>query len=138
MAEPMSEARLTEIRDLNVDSCSADAPYNPDVWALETARMELLAEVDHLKRRIAAIGRMNEVADGDWRREVDRLKAERDSVAESAKHMGSALSAVGLVIEQAIRTAVSSGDRAGMSVLIDYMSDADMLPATAAGEAVGE
>ena len=34
MPEPLSTERLAEIRDLNVDSCSADAPYNPDVWAL--------------------------------------------------------------------------------------------------------
>jgi hypothetical protein len=40
--------RITEIRDLLVDSCSADAQYNPDVWALEQARVDLLAEVNAL------------------------------------------------------------------------------------------
>lgn len=44
----LSSERLAEIRDLNVDSCSADAPYNPDVWTLEKARTDLLAHVDSL------------------------------------------------------------------------------------------
>lgn len=49
MPEPLTPARLAEIRDLNVDSCSADAPYNPDVWELEKARTDLLAEVERLR-----------------------------------------------------------------------------------------
>ncbi|MEU6725569.1 hypothetical protein ABZ917_17830 [Nonomuraea wenchangensis] len=48
----MTPERLAEIRALNVDSCSADAPYNPDVWALEKARTELLAELDRLRREM--------------------------------------------------------------------------------------
>lgn len=49
MPEPMTEARLTEIRDLNVDSLAGDAIHNPDVWTLDAVRRELLAEVDRLR-----------------------------------------------------------------------------------------
>jgi len=52
--EAPTAERLAEIRDMAVDSLSGDAPYNPDVWALEAARRDLLAEVDRL-RRIAAV-----------------------------------------------------------------------------------
>ncbi|MFI7448153.1 hypothetical protein ACIBQX_11700 [Nonomuraea sp. NPDC049714] len=77
MSEPITpEQRLAEIRDLRVDSCSADAPYNPDVWALESARKDLLAEVDRLNAQIVTHDRLNRVAIGDWEREVARLKAE--------------------------------------------------------------
>ncbi|MCP9947333.1 hypothetical protein [Actinomadura madurae] len=48
MTEPMSDERLTELRDLNVDSTSGDAPYNPDIWTLDAARRELVAEVERL------------------------------------------------------------------------------------------
>lgn len=48
MPDPMTPERLAEIRDLSVDSCSGDAPYNPDIWTLEQARKDLLAEVDRL------------------------------------------------------------------------------------------
>lgn len=54
MADPMTRERLAEIRGMNVDSCSADARYNADVWALEYARLDLLAEVDRLNRLRAA------------------------------------------------------------------------------------
>lgn len=46
---PITTDRLAEIRDLNVDSCSGDAPHNPDVWELEKARTDLLALVDWLE-----------------------------------------------------------------------------------------
>jgi hypothetical protein len=49
MPEPLPPKRLAEIRDLQVDSLSGDARYNPDVWTLEYARMDLLAEVDRLR-----------------------------------------------------------------------------------------
>lgn len=42
--------RIAEIRDLRVDSCSGDAQHNPDVWALEQARVDLLAEVEGLRQ----------------------------------------------------------------------------------------
>lgn len=63
MSEPLSSERLAEIRDLNVDSCSADAQYNPDVWALEYARMDLLAEVDRLKAELAQVSTRADSAD---------------------------------------------------------------------------
>ena len=46
---PMTPERLAEIRGLQVDSLSADAEYNADVWALEQARLDLLAECDRLR-----------------------------------------------------------------------------------------
>ncbi|MFE9099788.1 LSm family protein [Actinomadura geliboluensis] len=55
VAEPMTDERLAELRDLIVDSTSADAPYNPDIWALEQARKELLAEVDRLRKAIRVL-----------------------------------------------------------------------------------
>ncbi|MBO3751564.1 hypothetical protein J5X84_36290 [Streptosporangiaceae bacterium NEAU-GS5] len=51
-SQPMTDERRAEIRAMNVDSCSADAHYNPDVWALEAARKELLAEVDRLNTEL--------------------------------------------------------------------------------------
>jgi hypothetical protein len=125
---PLSAERLAEIRDLNVDSCSADAPFNPDVWALEKARTDLLAEVDRLNSYCNSIDRLNEIADADWKQEVDRLKAERDEARRTAQNMAAALVKVGTVMENAARTAAELGAGAGMDAIIGYLSDAGMLP----------
>ncbi|TYB71190.1 hypothetical protein FXF51_01770 [Nonomuraea sp. PA05] len=53
---PPPADRLAEIRDLHVGSCTADAPHNPDVWALESARKDLLAEVDRLNKAVEILG----------------------------------------------------------------------------------
>lgn len=45
MTERMTDARFTELDELQVDSCSGNAPYNQDVWTLEKARGELVREV---------------------------------------------------------------------------------------------
>ncbi|MFI7449580.1 hypothetical protein ACIBQX_18935 [Nonomuraea sp. NPDC049714] len=65
----ITNERLAEIRDLNVDSCSADAPHNPDVWALESARKDLLAEVDRLhgqRDRLLALHEYDELIFGGF------------------------------------------------------------------------
>lgn len=67
----LTPERLAEIRDLCVDSTSANAPYNPDVWALERARLDLLAELD--RRDKAANG---EGMSGDRLAELRALLAE--------------------------------------------------------------
>ncbi|WP_436759401.1 hypothetical protein [Streptosporangium sp. V21-05] len=50
---PLTAERLAEFRDLQVDSTAGDAPYNPDVWTLDAARRELVAEVDRLRAQVA-------------------------------------------------------------------------------------
>lgn len=55
----------------------------------------------------------------------------REKAAETAQHMGDAMVKVGAMLDLAVRTATTSGDAAGMGVVIDFMSDADMLPAAA-------
>lgn len=127
MVEPMSESRLTEIREradnatpgpwgvgngteiaLDVQQTSRgcysssvhlasvtedyeredDAAYSkrtdyasPEDDALFIAHSrqdveDLLAEVERLNAYVNTIDRLNEVADADWKQEVDRLKAE--------------------------------------------------------------
>lgn len=61
--------------------------------------------------------------------EVDRLTAEHAKAVETGQHMAEAMVKVGMTLEHAFRTAIASGDTAGMGVVIDFMSDADMLPA---------
>jgi hypothetical protein len=85
MAEPITpEQRLAEIRDLRVDSCSADAPYNPDVWALENARGDLLAEVDRLRlenKRLRLDAEREEQTTGNLIDERDNFHALLDRFA---------------------------------------------------------
>ncbi|MET8985912.1 hypothetical protein ABZW49_10725 [Nonomuraea wenchangensis] len=88
MPEPLTPERLAEIRDLSVDSCSADAPYNPDVWALEHARTDLLAEVDRLTGGNAALRekaetRLRELATAEaaYRKVGNRAGAARQDYA---------------------------------------------------------
>ncbi|MEV6035978.1 hypothetical protein AB0L65_32815 [Nonomuraea sp. NPDC052116] len=64
----------------------------------------------------------------DLMAKVDRLTAERDRLDEAAKHMGDALAKVGIVMQNAARTAVEHGAGAGMDVIVGYLSDAGMLP----------
>ncbi|HEY9411005.1 MAG TPA: hypothetical protein VIP77_15610 [Jiangellaceae bacterium] len=79
---PLTAERLAEIRDLNVDSCSADAPYNPDVWALEKARKDLLAAFDSLTETAHHQARMiAEITDACMAAESDALR-HRTQVAE--------------------------------------------------------
>ncbi|HEY9370971.1 hypothetical protein [Streptomyces sp.] len=78
----LSSSRLEEIRDLNVDSCSAGAPYNPDVWTLEKARTDLLAHVDSLTETAYNQARMlSEITDACVAVEGDALR-HRTQVAE--------------------------------------------------------
>jgi hypothetical protein len=115
---PLTAERLAETRDLNVDSCSADAPYNPDVWALEKARKDLLAAFDsltetahHQARMIAEITDACMAAEGDALRhrtqvaelsaEVVRLKAELDKAVAAAQNMAGAMAKVGPALTKA-------------------------------------
>lgn len=55
MSTPLTDERLAEIRDLQVDSTSGEAQYNADIWTLEAARKDLLAEVERLRAQMAAV-----------------------------------------------------------------------------------
>lgn len=57
----MTPQELAEIKNRPIDSMSADAPHNPDIWTLAADRDALIAEVERLnrvqQRKTAAIGR---------------------------------------------------------------------------------
>ncbi|TYB69666.1 hypothetical protein FXF51_05760 [Nonomuraea sp. PA05] len=73
---PLSVERLTEIRAL---------PYHAEVHLLEQVRVGLLSEVDRLNAYVNSIDRLNEIADADWKQEVDRLKAQVRRLEADAK-----------------------------------------------------
>ena len=50
---------------------------------------------------------------------------------ETARHLADAMAKVGAMLDNAARTASTSGDAAGMGVVLDFMSDGDMLPPAA-------
>lgn len=91
---PMTPERLAEIRGLQVDSLSADAEYNADVWALEQARLDLLAECDRLR---AHVDHWCEQRDVEAQRAIDAEMLAEGWKAEAA----------------ALRAALASGDEAG-------------------------
>ncbi|MDH2424827.1 hypothetical protein [Sphaerisporangium sp. TRM90804] len=93
MAEPMSAGRFAEIRDMQVDSTAGEAPYNPDIWTLDEARRELVAEVQRLRSE------QDGVRDDERRRCIEELRShskERmdQSVIEYAGGKEAALSGV--------------------------------------------
>jgi hypothetical protein len=104
---PLCADRLAEIRDLNVDSCSADAPYNPDVWALEAARIDLLAEVDRLNKAVALLG------------------SQLQGGAEAHKHLGQVIVDLVDTMREAVTSWLDSGDpSAAMAIVVDKVCEA--------------
>jgi hypothetical protein len=76
----MSTWRLAEIRELRVDETSGDAPYMPGVWDLESARVELLLEVDRLRSKLAATVEAHNQAGGKLT-DMQAIVADRDRLA---------------------------------------------------------
>uniref|UniRef100_UPI003F49385E hypothetical protein n=1 Tax=Streptosporangium sp. CA-235898 TaxID=3240073 RepID=UPI003F49385E len=70
---PMTAERVAELRDLQVDSTAGDAPYNPDMWTLDAARRELVAEVDRLNGVVQLLG---SELQRDSMKVIDQLKHE--------------------------------------------------------------
>lgn len=48
----MTKLDLEAIKTRDIDSLSADAPYNPDVWTLAADRDALVAEVEALRNEL--------------------------------------------------------------------------------------